>query len=368
MDTTAETSARANAANPADFAALIEQVQAAAGKRTPLAIRGGGTKSFYGEAATGMPLDVAHLRGIVAYEPTELVVTARCGTPLAELEQALARERQMLAFEPPHFGPNATVGGMVAAGLAGPRRANAGGIRDSVLGVTLLDGRGQVLRFGGTVMKNVAGYDIARTLAGSLGILGVLLEVTLKVVPRPAAETTLRFEIAESAALAQLNRWGGQPLPISASSWSGGMLQVRLAGAAVAVETGIGELGGEPLEADAAREHWEAIREQTTPFFAGNAPLWRVALPSIAPPLDLGGAQLVEWGGAQRWLRTDAPAARVRARAAELGGHATLFRNGDRTCGIFTPLAAPIAAIHRRLKDAFDPQRVLNPGRMYPDL
>jgi glycolate oxidase FAD binding subunit len=217
-------------------------------------------------------------------------------------------------------------------------------------------------------MKNVAGYDIARTLAGSLGILGVLLEVTLKVVPRPAAETTLRFEIAETAALAQLNRWGGQPLPISASSWSGGMLQVRLAGAAVAVETGIGELGGEAIEADAARDHWQAIREQTTPFFAGDAPLWRVALPSIAPPLDLGGAQLLEWGGMQRWLRTDAPAARVRARAAELGGHATLFRNGDRTCGIFTPLAAPIAAIHRRLKDAFDPQRVLNPGRMYPDL
>jgi len=347
---------------------LAERVRAAAATRTPLQIKGGGTKAFYGEAPAGTPLDVTGLRGVVAYAPTELVVTARCGTPLAEVEAVLAAERQMLAFEPPHFGAAATVGGTVAAGLAGPRRANAGGVRDFLLGATLLDGRGELLRFGGPVMKNVAGYDVARALAGSLGILGVIADVTLKVAPLPRAQTTLRFDGDQTATIARLNRWAGQPLPISASAWSDGALHLRLSGAEPALEAAARTLGGDAIDARAAEALWNGLREQTAPFFAGPAPLWRLSVPSAAPALELAGPQLIEWGGAQRWLRSDAPAATIRARAAALGGHATLFRGGDRTAGVFAPLAKPIAAIHKRLKDAFDPQRLFNPGRMYPDL
>jgi len=349
--------------------ALVDRVLAAAADGTRLCIRGGGTKDFYGNPPRGEPLSIRGFEGVVAYEPSELFVTVRAGTPLAELEALIAARGQMLAFEPPHFGEEATVGGCVAAGLAGPRRASAGtshgGLRDSVLGARLLDGRGQVLSFGGTVMKNVAGYDVARVLAGSLGILGVVLEVSLKVLPRPVAETTLGFELAEAAALARLNEWGGQPWPISASAWSDDRLLLRLSGAPAALQAARGHLGGEEVDASA---FWPQLREQLHSFFAGDAPLWRISVPTTAAALALGDEQLIEWGGALRWLRTQRPASELRARAAALGGHATLFRGGDRSQGVFTPLTPALAAIHRRLKSEFDPAGIFNPGRMYAEL
>jgi glycolate oxidase FAD binding subunit len=243
-----------------------------------------------------------------------------------------------------------------------------GGVRDFVLGARLLDGRGRLLSFGGTVIKNVAGYDAARLLAGSLGVLGVILEVSLKVVPKPAAEATLAFEMEEAAALARMNEWGGRPLPISATAWAGGRLCVRLSGARAAVEAARRTLGGEPLEAAVAREHWLRLREQRDEFFAGDAPLWRLSLPSAAPSLELAEPGLIEWGGAQRWVRTTLPAESVRTHASGRGGHATLFRGGDRSTGVFTPLTPAIAGIHRRLRAEFDPHGVFDAGRMYAGL
>jgi glycolate oxidase FAD binding subunit len=353
----------------AELQTLVERVLSAAAGRTALCIRGGGTKDFYGNPPAGDVLGTHGLRGVVAYEPSELVVTARSGTPLTDLEALLTGQGQMLPFEPPHFGAAATVGGCVAAGLAGPRRASAGttcgGVRDFVLGARMIDGRGQVLSFGGTVMKNVAGYDVARVLAGSLGILGVIVEVSLKVLPLPAAETTLRLELDEAAALGRLNEWGGQPLPLSASAWAAGRLWLRLSGAPAALQAARASLGGE--EVDGA-SFWTEVREQRHPFFSGDAPLWRVSVPCTAGPLALGEEQMIEWGGALRWLRTSRPAAEIRSRSAALGGHATLFRGGERSQGVFTPLPPALAAIHRRLKTEFDPVGIFNPGRMYAEL
>jgi glycolate oxidase FAD binding subunit len=359
----------------AALARLAARVRDAAATGTALCIRGGGTKDFYGNAAAGEELSTREVCGIVAYEPSELVVTARAGTPLRELDALLDARGQMLAFEPPHFGDGATVGGCVAAGLAGPRRASAGpahgGVRDFVLGARLLDGRGRQLRFGGTVMKNVAGYDVARALAGSLGILGVITEVSLKVLPRPAAERTVRFERCEADALALLNAWGGRPLPISGSAWHAGVLHVRWSGAAAAVRAAVHALGGELVAAEDAATFWADMREQRARSFAlGNesAALWRVSVPSTAAPLGLDGVQTIEWGGALRWLVTSLPAAAIRARAGALGGHATLFRGGHRAAGAFTPLAPALAAIHARLKAEFDPAGIFNRGRMYREL
>jgi glycolate oxidase FAD binding subunit len=351
---------------------LVARVNAAASARQPLCIRAGGTKDFYGNLPHGELLDPRAWAGIESHEPSELVITARAGTRLREVEEALAGKNQMLAFEPPHFGPDATIGGCIAAGLSGPRRSSAGytwgGVREAVLGARLLDGRGRLLRFGGTVIKNVAGYDVSRVLAGSLGMLGVIIDVSLKVLPMPALEVTLCFDMDESQALEQLHHWGARPLPISASCWRGGSLWLRLSGSEAAVLQAAQTLGGERLGAPAAIAFWRDLREQCGSWFAGEDALWRVSLPVTAAPLALAGEQCMEWGGALRWLRTAVPAATVRERARALGGHATLFRGGDRTRGVFAPLAAPIAAIHQRLKDEFDPARIFNPGRMYEGL
>lgn len=350
----------------AEYVARVADAAAGGGN---LAIRGGGSKIFYGGPERGERLDLGAYRGVVAYEPTELVVTARAGTPLVELDAALAGKGQYLAFEPPHFGPTATVGGMLAAGLSGPRRASVGALRDFVLGVRLLSGSGEVLSFGGQVMKNVAGYDVARLMAGSLGTLGVLLEVSLKVLPRPVAEKTLRFAIGEAAALALLNQWAGKPLPISASAWHDGVLTLRLSGAAAAVAEAHRLLAGDEVADAEAASFWQSLREQTHGFFAGEEPLWRLSLPSVTPPQALG-MTLIEWGGAQRWLRGGDPA-QFRAAAVRAGGHATLFRAEHAlkaTVGVFQPLSQPLVRIHRNLKRAFDPQGVFNPGRLYPDL
>lgn len=346
-----------------------ERVRAAVAAGAPLCLRGGGTKDFYGRMPVGEIFDLRANAGIVAHEPTELVVTVRGGTPLAELEAALADKGQYLAFEPPHFGTGATVAGCVAAGLAGPRRAAMGAVRDFMLGVKLLDGRGEIMRFGGQVMKNVAGYDISRLVAGSLGTLGIVLEVSLKVLPRPVAEATLRFEFDEASALRRMNEWGGQPLPVSATLWHAGVLHLRLSGAEAAVRAATEKLGGDQLAADEATALWTSVREQAAAPFAlePGEVLWRVALPSTAPALALPGRQVVEWGGALRWLASAGEAAQIRARAAELGGHAAAFRGGDPRGEVFQPLSAPLAGIHRRLKQAFDPAGIFNPDRLYPE-
>lgn len=343
----------------------------AAGSGGALRLRGGGTKDFYGGPLDGEVLELREHAGIVSYEPTELVVSARCGTPLAELEAALADRGQMLPFEPPHFGAAATVGGCIAAGLAGPRRAANGpyygAVRDYVLGCSLMDGRGAVLRFGGQVMKNVAGYDVSRLVVGSLGTLGPIVEVSLKVLPVPVARATLRFAMGEAEAIAKLNAWGGRPMPVSASAWQDGTLMLRLEGAAAAVDSSCAKLGGHRVDDAEAVPYWNSVREQTAPFFGGADPLWRVSVPSTAAPLALAGRQLVEWGGALRWWRTGADAGAVRAAAKSAGGHATLFRGGDRTAGVFTPLDPVIARLHRNVKAVFDPAGVFNPGRLYPE-
>jgi len=354
--------------------AIVDRVRAARADKTPLAITGGGTKAFYGGPVTGAPLDVRPLAGISSYEPSELVVTVRAGTPLAELEAALAEKGQCLPFEPPRFAAGGTVGGMVAAGLSGPARPAVGGVRDYVLGATLLNGKAEVVSFGGQVMKNVAGYDVSRLLAGSMGLLGVLCEVSLKVLPQPVAAATLRFELDEAAALRQLNTWGGQPLPLSASAWWDGMLVLRLAGAAAAVQSAKRALGGEVIDAALAAGFWQGMRDQTDEFFVGaakavqgGATLWRLAVPQTAPPLGLPGEQLLEWGGAQRWVVTSAPAPALRDVAARAGGHATAFRGGAQG-DAFAPVAPALMTIHRGLKHAFDPDRIFNPGRLYPEL
>jgi glycolate oxidase FAD binding subunit len=354
---------------------FAERVREARARKAALAIRGGATKTWYGEAPRGEPLDTTLLTGISSYEPTELVVTVRGGTRIAELEATLASAGQCLPFEPPRFAANGTIGGMVAAGLAGPARASSGGVRDYVLGCTLMNGRAEVLSFGGQVMKNVAGYDVSRVLAGSMGMLGLICEVSLKVMPRPPATTTLRFEIDQAGALKRLNDWGGLPLPVSASAWWHGALVLRLAGAAAAVQSAVSALGGEVIESGLAERFWTGLRDQTDEFFAGaakavesGATLWRLSVPQTAPPLKLSGEQLVEWGGAQRWLCTSAPVTSIRDAAALAGGHATIFRSRDKSAGVFAPLAPPLERIHRQLKAAFDPDRVFNPGRLYPDL
>ena len=348
-----------------EFAKTILEAKAS---NRPLRIRGGGSKDFYGNEPRGELLETRGYAGIVDYEPTELVVTARCGTLLSDLEKNLREEDQYLPFEPPHFGAGATLGGCVAAGLSGPRRASAGALRDFVLGARIIDGAGRELGFGGRVMKNVAGYDVSRLLAGSLGTLGLILEVSLKVLPKPASELTLGLEMPQARALGSLNRWAGQPLPISASAWQDGELWLRLSGTTAALAAAAERIGGERLDGGAADALWRDVREQSAPFFAGEAPLWRLSVPSHAAQIELPGTQLVEWGGALRWLKSNADAATVRAAAARAGGHATLFRAKDRSTPAFAPLSPALERLHRELKAAFDPAGILNPGRLYGGL
>ena len=333
---------------------------------TALRIRGNGTKDWYGQELNGELLDTTAYSGIISYDPTELVVTARAGTNLREIGKALAEKKQMLAFEPPRFDGLATVGGIVASGLSGPRRQAVGSVRDFVLGTVLMDGKGETLHFGGQVMKNVAGYDVSRLLTGSLGTLGLIIEVSLKVLPRPFAQHSLQFVMSEQDALHQLNIWGGQPLPLSASCWVDGHLYVRLSGAQAAVDAAIAKMGGTDLPE--AENFWDGVREQTHTFFsAQQQALWRLSLPTVAPPLALPGEQMIEWGGALRWLKTSADAANIRAAVAAAGGHATLYKGGDKSVGVFQPLAPAVARIHRNLKQAFDPAGIFNPRRMYTD-
>lgn len=352
-----------SAADAADHSETLRgQLLEALGKRRPLNITGGGSKSFYGRPAVGELLSTVGHRGIIGYEPSELVLTARCGTPLSSIEATLAENGQILPFEPPHFGAQATVGGTVACGLSGPRRPYAGSVRDAVLGVKLLNGHGEILAFGGQVMKNVAGFDVSRLMAGALGTLGVLLEVSLKVSPKPEAEQTLVFELAADAALTLMNRWAGQRWPLSAACHDGNRLYLRLSGAEAALNASRATLGGEILDEGGA--FWVGLREQNLPFFGDPTPLWRLSVAPASPMPALPGACLIDWGGALRWLKTDAPADAVFAAARQAGGHASPFRATEAAGAVFQPLPEGLKALHIRLKKAFDPHGILNPGRL----
>lgn len=345
-----------------------ERIASATASKSPLRIKGNGTKDWYGQSLQGEVLDTTAYSGIIAYDPTELVITARAGTSLREIGKALSEKNQMLAFEPPRFDGLATIGGIVASGLSGPRRQAVGAVRDFVLGAVLMDGKADVMHFGGQVMKNVAGYDVSRLLTGSMGTLGLILEVSIKVLPRPVAQQSLQFAMTQEQALHQLNVWGGQPLPLSASCWHNGLLAIRLSGAQAAVDAAITKMGGNALPEP--EKFWDRLREQEHAFFDGvlqdkEQGLWRLSVPSVAPVLNLQGEQCIEWGGAQRWLKTTASAAEIRAVAEQVGGHATLFKGGDKSVGVFHPLQPAVERIHRNLKNAFDPAGIFNPGRMF---
>ena len=387
--------------------AIVEQVSAARSTGTALAIHGGKTKAFYGNPVQAdAALDCSIHRGVIAYEPTELAVTVRTGTSLAEVEALLAEHGQEFPFEPPHFGERATIGGMVAAGLSGPRRPYAASVRDAVLGVRMLNGKGEVMDFGGRVMKNVAGYDLSRLMVGSLGVLGVLLEVSIKVMPRPPRRITLVQEQDQTSALGLMQRWAGQALPITGTAWLNGLLHVRVAGSDEALSETQHIVGGALMASADADAFWSAVREQQLDCFAGGNPLWRLSVPPAVTADAIQGADLIEWGGALRWLRSrpgtaaanasgasdagvvtkaapvapvvagdaaetrpDASASAVRAWAAAAGGHATLFRPGPGTTlpsdGVFAPLSPVVLRLHQRLKQAFDPEGIFNPGRLY---
>jgi len=349
---------------------LSEQISMARADRSVLSIVGQGSKRFYGERVSGIALPSAELTGICSYEPSELVVTAKAGTTLSELEQTLRESGQALAFDPPQFGGGGTVGGMVAAGLSGPARPSVGAVRDFVLGLTMLNGLGDLLSFGGRVMKNVAGYDIPRLMTGSMGTLGFICEVSLKVAPLPADSVTLVSDCDEAEALRRFSLWRGQSLPVNAGVWVDGTLHVRLSGAAAAVRAARLHLGGTSVSADGSSAWWRSIRDHRHWFFAdsmrsGQTPIWRISCDPAAGPFNLPGAQLIDWCGAQRWLRTDAPAVVVREAAALAGGHATLFYAPPDGTAIFTPLAAPLARITERLQRSFDPSGVFATGRLY---
>ena len=342
---------------------LAERMRSARARHQPLAIAGGGTKAFFGRMLRGEPLSTTAHRGIVTYDPAELVVTVRAGTPLVELESVLAEQGQCLPFEPPHYGPQATVGGMVAAGLAGPARATAGAVRDYVLGVRLLTGDARVLRFGGEVIKNVAGYDVSRLLAGSLGILGVLLEISLKVLPRRPAATTRALEVPPAAALEYTTRLARSAVPLTASCWIDDRLYLRLEASEAALAGLERQVGGERIDDGTA--FWHSIREQTHPFFTGATTVVRAHLPASAPPLDR--PQCIEWHGMQRWYTDLAPATLATERQDDRA-QLTAFRGAGDDRDVFAPLPGPLMQLHRELKRVFDPDGIMNPGRMYPEL
>jgi glycolate oxidase FAD binding subunit len=369
-----------------------EQILAAAKNKTPLSIQGGGTKSWYGNANSFAKLDTRPYSGILEYQPEELVITACAGTPLEEIEIALAEKNQMLAFEPPHFGEAATFGGVIAAGLAGPGRISAGNLRDFVLGARIMDGKGQDLSFGGKVMKNVAGYDVSRLIPGSLGTLSLLLEASVKVLPRPAATTTLRCQISQTRALQLVNQWAGQPLPLSTSCWIGsaksdqdGELTIRLAGASAAVKAAIPLMGAAvnltELDPATAQAFWSNLREQQLPVFLNlksDDTLYRLALPAICGPIAIANMSddiVLEWHGQQRWFKApgdDATFAAMKALANANGGHATRFKQGahvDPSSQRFTLLSeqthsVALQAVQDRLRASFDPAGVFATHRL----
>lgn len=338
----------------------------AAERRKPLVIQGSGSKADLGRAVDGVVLSLKDHAGILNYEPTELVVTARAATRLDDLEKTLAEQNQMLAFEPPRFGSDATLGGTIACGLSGPRRPWVGAARDFVLGTEVINGKGERLRFGGEVMKNVAGYDVSRLMTGAWGTLGVISSVSLKVLPIPETEATRSLSLPAPEAIRLLSRWFRLPLPLSGAVWVDGQLIVRFSGSENAVDAACETSGGDKV--DNARDMWRSIREHTHAFFSGNETLWRLSVPRATAWLNLPGEQMIDWGGAQRWIQSPAEEHIIRSVATAAGGHATRFRGGNRHGQVFHPVSPALWRLHSELKRAFDPHKILNPGRMYEGL
>jgi len=344
-------------------APLQAKVQQAIDNQQPLRIEGGNSKHFYGREVKGEVLSLQGHNGIVDYDPAELVITARSGTPLLEIEKTLADNNQMLAFEPPHFSETATLGGSVACGLSGNRRPYSGAARDFMLGCKIINGQADVLSFGGQVMKNVAGYDVSRLMTGSMGTLGVLLETSLKVLPKPIKETTLIHQLSVKDALQKMNKLAGQSIPLSAVTYYDGHLYLRLSGTEQAVDQARTRVGGETI--DNGHSFWSSINEQTHRFFKPNKPLWRISVRADAPLLGNEEDYLLDWGGAQRWIYTNSNADTLHDLVAQQGGHATCFRHPDDGVDVFHPLATKLKELHVNLKTAFDPHGIFNLERMY---
>ncbi len=346
---------------------LQERVVRARRESTPLAIRGGGSKDFYGREITGQPFSIRRHAGILDYQPTELVITARAGTSLQEIQAALADRNQMLGFEPPLFAPSATLGGAIAAGLAGPRRPYAGSVSDFVLGLKVLTGKGEILRFGGQVIKNVAGFDVSRLMVGAMGCLGVVLEASLKILPLPLRETTVRLEHDRAAeSLEFMNALARKPLPVSAACWVDGVTRLRLSGSDAGIESALRWIGGEADDQGAV--FWDSVREHSHEFFEGGIPLVRGSVAPATPVICPQTPQLMDWSGAVRWVCGTGDHSEFDQQVRSRRGHVTRFRNADRSGEVFGPVDSVRMKYHQRLKDAFDPDRILNPGRMYADL
>lgn len=345
---------------------LQAQILDAYEHKSALKIQAGNSKAFYGRQIDAEIIDVSEHQGIISYEPTELVVTARTGTRLSDIEKTLEQQKQMLAFEPPAFSESATLGGTIACNFSGPRRAYTGAARDFVLGCQIINGKAEQLRFGGQVMKNVAGYDASRLMCGALGGLGLILDVSLKVLPRPEAEITLCYSCDINQAQKNIHQWIKQSLPVSASCFYQQQLYVRLSGNQSSVNAALKAMGGERLENDSA--FWQSIKIQTHDFFNTDKPLWRLSLASNSAPLELSGDTLYEWSGALRWLKTDEPATKIREVLDAVNGQATLFKNATSSTDIFHPLSPGLLRVHKKLKHAFDPHNILNPGCLYKEL
>ncbi|WP_431688068.1 glycolate oxidase subunit GlcE [Hahella sp. NBU794] len=342
---------------------LVEQVMTARAASRPLMIRGGGSKTFLGRAAAGEAMDLSEHSGVVDYSPSELVITARAGTRIADVRRALDEQGQMLPFEPPEYEGRATLGGALAANTSGPARPWRGSVRDALLGTRIINGKGEHLRFGGVVMKNVAGYDLSRAHCGAMGSLGVITELSIRVIPKPELETTLVQECNEATAITKMVELCRQPRPLSAVCWTGGRLYLRLSGAEQAVASTIGYWGGELLER--AADFWRQIQEQTHEFFEGETPLWRLSVKPSAPPLGNDAPVLLDWGGALRWVRAESSLTAMERYAVSAQGQASLYRHGDHNGEVYHRLSPPLRALHQRLKAALDPDGIFNPGRLY---
>jgi len=350
---------------------LTEQVKEAYSSKTALQICAGNSKDFYGRTLDYQKLDVSNHTGIINYEPSELMLTVRAGTTLTEINSELAKNNQMLAFEPPSYNANSTIGGTIACGFSGSRRPFAGAARDFILGTRVLNGKGESLRFGGEVIKNVAGYDASRLMTGALGTLGVLLDVSLKILPRPESEITLVQDVSLDSALQLMTHLKRQTYPISGLVYYSDQLFIRLSGSNLSIKNAQRKITGELLQADQHEFNWQDLDTHKLPFFKSEQALWRVSVKPNTVKLDIDGDCLYGWAGAERWIINNSDAIdnnKIFELAASINGHATLFRNGDRNSNIYQPLPTALLKLHTQLKKSFDPNNILNPGKLYSNL